>query len=231
MVLKLYDLAGADDERRFSPYCWRIKMALRHKKLDVEEIPWRFVEKERIANSSQELVPVLIDGEKMIADSWEIARYLEVTYPNLNPLFGGAIALGETLFIKFWCEQTLHPILMRLLVTDIFQQIHPKDKAYFRESREQRFGMTLEEFATPSEEAIATFTKALAPLRATLERQPYIGGTQAYFADYIVFGAFQWARAVSPIQLLMPHDPIYTWRERLLNAFDGYARNALGYPV
>lgn len=63
------------------------------------EIPWRFVEKETIANSAQKRVPVLVDGEQMIADSWEIARYLEVTYPNLNPLFGGAIALGETLFI------------------------------------------------------------------------------------------------------------------------------------
>ncbi len=27
-MLKLYDLAGADPDRRFSPYCWRIKMAL-----------------------------------------------------------------------------------------------------------------------------------------------------------------------------------------------------------
>ncbi|MDF5715932.1 MAG: glutathione S-transferase N-terminal domain-containing protein [Rhizonema sp. NSF051] len=67
--------------------------------LMLPEIPWRFVEKERIANSSQERVPVLVDGDQMIGDSWEIARYLEVTYPN-HSLFGGAIALGETLFIR-----------------------------------------------------------------------------------------------------------------------------------
>ena len=46
MVLKLYDLAGAEDNIRFSPYCWRVKMALKHKGLKFEEIPWRYVEKE-----------------------------------------------------------------------------------------------------------------------------------------------------------------------------------------
>jgi Glutathione S-transferase, N-terminal domain len=33
MGMQLYDLAGADLERRFSPYCWRIKLALMHKGL------------------------------------------------------------------------------------------------------------------------------------------------------------------------------------------------------
>lgn len=31
MSLNLYDLAGAQPERRFSPYCWKICMALAHK--------------------------------------------------------------------------------------------------------------------------------------------------------------------------------------------------------
>jgi hypothetical protein len=33
MGMQLYDLAGAESERRFSPYCWRIKLALMHKGL------------------------------------------------------------------------------------------------------------------------------------------------------------------------------------------------------
>jgi Glutathione S-transferase, N-terminal domain len=36
MSLRLYDLAGAQPERRFSPYCWRIRLALAHKSLPVE---------------------------------------------------------------------------------------------------------------------------------------------------------------------------------------------------
>ena len=34
MSIRLYDLAGAQDDRRFSPYCWRVKMALVHKVID-----------------------------------------------------------------------------------------------------------------------------------------------------------------------------------------------------
>ena len=41
-MIKLYDLAAAEDDRRFSPYCWRTKMALKHKGLEFETVPWRF---------------------------------------------------------------------------------------------------------------------------------------------------------------------------------------------
>ncbi len=33
MAITMYDLAGADPNRRFSPFCWRTKMALAHKGL------------------------------------------------------------------------------------------------------------------------------------------------------------------------------------------------------
>jgi len=44
MAITLYDLAGAETDRRFSPFCWRTRMALAHKRLDVETVPWRFTE-------------------------------------------------------------------------------------------------------------------------------------------------------------------------------------------
>ena len=34
-----------------------------------------------------------------------------------------------------------------------------------------------------------------------------------------------------PLRLLETDDPMFAWRERLLDAFDGMGRNALGYPV
>ena len=65
MGMQLYDLAGAESERRFSPYCWRIKLALMHKGLPFDTIPWRFTEKNAIAFSGQGCVPVLIDGDQV----------------------------------------------------------------------------------------------------------------------------------------------------------------------
>ena len=38
LAVTLYDLAGAEADRRFSPFCWRTKMALAHKGLDVETV-------------------------------------------------------------------------------------------------------------------------------------------------------------------------------------------------
>lgn len=230
-MLKLYDLAGVEDERRFSPFCWRVKMALQHKGLEGEEIPWRLTEKEAIAFSGQKLVPVLVDGDKTLSDSWEIARYLEAAYPERPSLFGDTVGEAEALFVKFWCEQTILPVLFRIVLPNLFEHLHEKDKAYFRQSREQRLGMTLEEFASPTPETIAALRQALAPLGATLEHQPYLGGRAPSFADYIVFSAFQWARGVCPIQLLASEDPVYRWRDRLLHAFDGYALKSLAYPV
>ena len=46
MPLKLYELVGADLSR---PFSWRTRMALAHKGLSAETIPWCFTEKSAIA--------------------------------------------------------------------------------------------------------------------------------------------------------------------------------------
>ena len=227
MSRTLYDLAGASDDLRFSPYCWRIKMALRHKGLEWQETPWRFTEKNVIAFAASTTVPVLIDGDTVVADSWNIAHHLEASYPQAPALFGGAQGEAHALFIKFWVEQTLNAQLLRLIVMDLYARIHPKDKDYFRSSREARFGKSLEAHVIPPEQGLPPFRAALAPVRAVLEKQPYLGGQQPSFADYCLFGVFQWTRAMSPIELLESGDSVYAWRDRLLGAFDGFASRLL----
>ena len=56
-MIQLYDLAGARDDCRFSSNCWPVRMALLHKGLSFETIPWRFTEKQTIAFSSQTIGP------------------------------------------------------------------------------------------------------------------------------------------------------------------------------
>ena len=36
---------------------------------------------------------------------------------------------------------------------------------------------------------------------------------------------------MSPFPLLLPDDPVYAWRERMLGLFDGYAAASTGFPV
>jgi len=225
-MLKLFDLAGADDNRRFSPYCWRAKLALAHKGLPVETVPWRFTEKDRIAASGQGRVPVLVDGDKWVVDSWTIANYLEDTYPDRPSLFGGGAGRALSHFYVGWADTVLNPAIARLILRDVFDRLHAKDQAYFRQSREARYGQTLEQVVADRDKNLPAFRARLSPLRVALQGQPFLAGASPLHADYIVFGSFQWARATSAFELLATDDVVHAWRERMLDLYDGMARKA-----
>ncbi len=207
MAITLYDLAGADAERRFSPFCWRTKMALAHKGLDVATVPWRFTEKDKLPQPNAGRVPVIEDGGEVVHDSTTIADYLETRYSDRPSLFGGEGGRALTRFVQNWTETVLQPALIGFVVLDICRHSASQDQAYFRQSREERFGTTLE----------------------ALERQRFLAGDAPAYADYIVFGAFQWARAISDFELLASDDPVAAWRGRLLDAFGGLARKSPAY--
>jgi glutathione S-transferase len=231
MAIQLYDLAGAEDDRRFSPYCWRVKMALKHKGLEFETIPWRYHEKDKIAFTGSITVPVIVDGKRAVYDSFEIAVYLDEAYPSRPGLFEGTESRALSIFMSHWAVRTLHPPLLRAVLMDIYKHLHENDRAYFRESREKRLGAPLEDVAADPKKSLAEFRGALEPLRPGLVQNEFICGKGPGFADYIVFGTLQWARSVSALRLLEPDDPLYKWRERMLELFGGYAREAKGYPV
>lgn len=229
MGLQLYDLTGAELERRFSPYCWRIKMALAHKGLTFDTIPWRFTDKDVIAFSKQGQVPVLIDGDRTVSDSWAIATYLEDAYSDRPSLFGHSAAITVTRFVNGWAANVVAPGILRLVLTDIYAHLHEKDRGYFRESREKRFGQKLETVSADRDTRVGAFRQCLEPMRIMLGAQLFFGGDAPTYADYIVFGCFQWARCISDFRLLVPDDPVAAWRDRLLGMFNDLARNAPGY--
>ena len=231
MSLKLFELVGTDVSRPFSPFCWRTRMALAHKGLSAQSIPWCFTEKEAIAPHQSEKVPVLIDGESSVADSWAIANHLEDRYPDRPSLFGGEGGRAMARMINWWGDIAVVGGMFPLIVAEIPAHLKPVDAAYFRTSREARFGKPLEEVVAGRDKSVESFRRSLDPMRLTLKTQPYLGGAAPNYADYIVFGAFQWARVVSRFKLLAENDPVHAWREKLLDAFDGMARKSPGYPV
>ena len=231
MAIQLYDLAAAEDDRRFSPYCWRTKMALKHKGLEFETVPWRYTEKDRIEFTGSTTVPVIVDGKRAVYDSFEIAVYLDEAYPSRPGLFEGTESRALSLFMNHWAVHSLHPPLLRAILLDLYRHLHEKDKAYWRSSREKRLGGRLEDVGADPKKWLAEFRGALEPLRPALVQNAFVAGKGPGFADYIVFGTFQWARAVSPLRLLEPDDPMFKWRESMLDLFGGYAREAKGYPV
>jgi glutathione S-transferase len=229
MTITLYDLAGAEANRRFSPFCWRARMALAHKGLAVETVPWGFTEKDRLPQPNGGRVPVIVDGGTVVHDSTAIADYLEEHYPGRPTLFGGETGRALARFVQNWTETVLQAGIAPLVVLDIHRHSQPRDQDYFRRSREERFGRTLEEVVRDREARLPAFRTSLDPLRRTVERQDFLSGKVPAYADYIVFGAFQWARAISDFELLAADDPVRKWRGRMLDLYGGLARSTPAY--
>lgn len=224
MAIRLHELCGSDPARVFSPYCWRARMALLHKGLPHESLPWRFTEKAAIADAGTDKVPVLRDGARVVHDSWAILEDLEDRYPGRASLFGGEGGRALARFVAQWADTVLNPAIGSLVVSDIPALLDAEDREYFVRTREARFGKPLAEVTAGRDERLEGFRAALLPLRRTLAGQPFLHGATPGAGDYIVFGGFQWARVVSPLPLLAPEDVLHAWRGRLLDAFGGAAR-------
>ena len=229
-MIKFYELVGKNPQLRFSPYCWRIRMALAHKGVEAKSIPWHFGEVVKLPGGKNlQKVPVLIDGGEVIADSTEIARHLEQKYSSGPALFESETEIGSIRFVIAWTDLVLQPALFPNISADILAVLPEDSVAYFRETREARLGMTLEKAAANREKTVSGIHKILMPLQEVLNHTPFLGGEEPNYADYTVFGAFQWLRSVSNFEVLAPATPMFDWRENMLDLFDGLAREALTY--
>lgn len=225
MSVVMYDLADSAG-RRFSPNCWRTRLALAHKGLGCDARATKFTEIPTICDGSQKTVPVIEDGGRVVGDSWAIAEYLESAYPRRPSLFGGEAGRALCVFVQGWAAGVLHAGIADLIIADIHDRLDETDKPYFRASREKIFGRRLEDVQAGRESRLAAFRKSLQPVRHALARQPWIGGAAPLYADYLVFGALQWARVASDFILLEPDDLVAQWFERMLDLYDGLGRRA-----
>jgi glutathione S-transferase len=223
-VIILWELKGKDG-RRYSAYSWRTKMALKHKGLEFESRPVLMGDKESIAFSGGKTVPVIKDGEKIVRDSWQIAEYLEARHADKPSLFGGDIGRGVTHAFNTWVDRTLVAAMMPVIVCDLHQRVDPGDDAYFRQRFEGFLQSTLEEARERQPRALERLQRALEPMQAHLKRQAFVCGAAPAYGDYILFSVLQWARIASPIELFNNSEPLHLWRERMLDLYDGFARN------
>jgi len=225
-MIELWELKGKG-ERRYSLFSWRTRMALRHKGLEFESHPVAMSDKAVIAFSGGKTVPVIKDGETVVRDSWKIAEHLEERYPNKPSLFGGAIGGGVTQAFNTWVDRAIVPAAMPVIVADVHERVDPADDAYFRQQFEGFLKCTLEESRARRPQALERLGRLLEPMQAALKRQAFVCGAAPAFADCILFSVFQWMRVTSPHDIFNKSDPLFGWRERMLDLYDGFARNTL----
>jgi glutathione S-transferase len=220
-----YSLCGADESRPFSPHCWKVVQALAHKGLDFVERPTPFTEIPSLENGFSKTVPILKDGQRLVRDSFEIALYIEETYPDRPTLFGGEGGKALSRFVERFSQTIVHPMVTKIAVADIHDMLGETDQVYFRRTREALLGKRLEEVKAVRDAEIAAFAAKLEPVRQTLGYQDFLGGDAPLFADYILFGALQWMRITAGIKVLADDDPVGLWFERCLDLHDGVGRS------
>lgn len=224
MALKLYDLCGQDRDLRFSPYCWRAKMALAHKGLDFETVPTPFTGIAEIEPGRAKSVPILEDEGGRVHDSFDIALHLEAAHPDRPLLFGGEPGVAAARFVESWAFGSVHPVILRMIVKDIHDASAEEDRDYFRTSREARLGKPLEELQQGVAALTDALVKTLEPVRRTLRSHEWLGGPEPLFSDYIVFGTLMWLTAIHGRLPLEPGDDVSSWFERCLDLHGGFAR-------
>ena len=218
-MITLYDLVF-DKDMRPSPYCWRTKLAMKHKGLVWRDEPMGFTEKQKIAFADATTVPVIHDGTKVVKDSWAIALHLDETYPD-KPLFPNDADKAYARFVNGWADAVVNPLLFPLVVADLVDSVRLQDKAYIIESRGKRLGTT--DFAafqkSARDKGTGALRLALEPARRMLGEQPFLSGATPAYADYILYGSLLWPQTISPrFELLDKDDPVHAWHDRMVAA-------------
>ncbi len=223
MALILYELGGRDGAR-YSLFSWRTRLALAHKGLTAEHRTAKVCDKAAIAFSGQTKVPILVDGERVVFDSWAIAEHLDDQHAGPS-LFGGPTGRGLARFVNGWVDRQIVPAAAPLVAPDVVDIVEADDAAHIRAGMEKGFGRSLETMRDERADRLAAFGRLLDPARSVLKAQPFLSGATSAYADYVLFSVFQWARIACTVALLADADlPMAAWRDRMLDLFDGAAR-------
>lgn len=228
MTIRFWELGGpglgGQGVRRYSTFSMRTRMALAHKGLAFESIPVRISDKAPIAFSGQKKVPIIQDGDEVVFDSFRIAEYLELRYPDRPSLFGGETGHALARFFNSWADRQLVGPLFVTLMLENTQLLEADDAAHIRAGTEGALKKSLEELAAGKDKALAAFGRQLDPVRSVLRGQPFISGSAPRYADYVLFSVFQWPRITTRTPIVAPDDVLSAWFDRMLDLYDGMGR-------
>jgi glutathione S-transferase len=224
--VRLYELV-LENGRSASPFVWRIRYALAHKGIAFESVPLGFTDIAQAFEGRFKTVPVLEHGATMLSESWDIADYIDREFPDRPALFACPAEREMVRLMDSWFASEVMRKLFRIYVLDIHDAARPRDRPYFRQSREARLkGATLEAVTADRAGGLPAVREALGPLRSQLARVPFLGGSAPNYADYIALGAFQWVASVSTLPLLARSDEVLrSWLDRGFDLYGGLGRD------
>lgn len=135
-------------------------------------------------------VPVLVDGQDYIVDSWEIAQYLEKKVPSPT-IFPNGFDANEKFHEYYKAE--LQPVVLKWIIPFIPPMLDDRGAEYFIRTREQRFGCSLTEYSKGSDDSehLPVLRGKMTPVFHALRASgSYIMGEFGY-ADCLVLAVCQ----------------------------------------
>jgi glutathione S-transferase len=213
-MIVLFDLVTQDDLRP-SPFCWRAKLALKHKGVPFEARATLYSEIPGIGDGSFKTLPVIQDGPFWSGGSFKIAADLEARYGEGPTLFPGDPQRRFAEFVESYVDTVVQPLIFPSVALNIWKQLPSSQKEYFRNTRERRLGTSLEEAHKHADSKLAATRASLDPVRRILKQRPYLSGDIPAYADYIVFGALKWQSLASEAELTDAGDSISRWFEEI----------------
>ncbi len=223
MTIKLYELTGKDEDIMFGPFCWRSRMSVLHKGLDFELVPWYFTDKSGTEDAGFTTVPTMDDNGVWKSDSLEIAQYLDEAYPDKPALIDGEAELAQFQLVNAVINSNVFAAAVPAAVMQVHNLLREECQTYFRQTREDALGKTLEEIHGEPEEAKANLAKSLSIFDATFENTPYLGGNKPNYSDYTLFGILKWVDIVSTYDPISHDTPTGQWFARISDLYDGDA--------
>ncbi|PPQ74186.1 hypothetical protein CVT25_012929 [Psilocybe cyanescens] len=137
-----------------------------------------------------------------IADSFPIAEYLDKTYPDTPPIFPRNTVGLHRAFNQAVFEQNIEP-LWEFILPPSCLILNPPSSEYFRRTREEWLGKTMEDMVPKGEYAIKQwnkiqvfFGKIAAWYAVTDGTGPYMMGDEISWDDILLCSFFSWMKIV-----------------------------------
>ncbi|OCH85523.1 hypothetical protein OBBRIDRAFT_300600 [Obba rivulosa] len=223
--IHFYDISRkrVEEDKAWSPNTWKTRLTLNYKGLPYKTT---WVEYPDIESTCKEIgaeptgfgllkegkpyysLPIIHDPNTgvTVSDSIRIARYLDKTYPGTPAVIPPSLEAFYVIFEEaFW--QTISMPLLPVMMPISCSQLNPRSEAYFRETREERFGPMLggklENWAPagPVREehwkaVQAGFTKMAGWLSADGNERLFFMGEKLCYMDLVVAAWLVWIKKV-----------------------------------
>ncbi|KAI8878501.1 hypothetical protein K501DRAFT_336708 [Backusella circina FSU 941] len=218
--IKFYDLEINPKGLIWSPNTCKTRFALNVKNIpyDTEWVGFHNlhgVVSSKTKSGVPPTVPIIEDfthDGKVIQDSWEIAKYLEETYPDTPSLFHGSIGVHKA--FEEYSAAKITSILFKMCVLQIHENCGSEEiKQWFRENREAKLGTTLENFAGDAKTLYEPLKDNLRPVHTVLTQYPFVTGDKVGWADVALASHFTLLSSLRPD----------IFEEAVLNAYDDAA--------